>query len=561
MKNRSAFEVFSRLILLVKPLRKEMTIAIVTGILGFISAMFITILGAMAVAEVLQTGFGTNLNVYFWIIAIAALSRGFLRYAEQTYNHYIAFKLLALIRDRVFEALRRLAPAKLEGRDKGGLISVITSDIEMLEVFYAHTISPIVIALVISITMVAFISFYNFQLGLLTLLAYICVGIVIPYITSIISQKTGDEYRNEFADMNSYFLESMRGMKESIQYDNTKYRLEEINKRTDKMLNAQRKLKLNTGINSAITSTVVMGFSILMFVISGNMYLNETISFSAVVVTTVAMFSSFGALIALSNLGTGLSQTIACGNRVLDILDESPIVKENSIGEEIEFEGVKFDKVGFSYGDENILDNINYEITNNKIIGFTGKSGVGKSTALRLLMRFWDVKSGVISFKSTNVENLIDVKNIRTNNLRDNESYVTQETHLFHDSIYNNIRIAKLDATDEEVIEACKKASIHDFIMTLSKGYDTEVAELGESLSGGERQRIGVARAFLHDAPLMLLDEPTSNLDSLNEAVILKSLKEDMSRDKSRTIVIVSHRESTMKVADIVYNFESNRDS
>jgi ATP-binding cassette subfamily C protein len=270
--------------------------------------------------------------------------------------------------------------------------------------------------------------------------------------------------------------------------------------------------------------------------------------------------------VALANLGSTLQNTFAAGNRVLDILDEEPVVEEIAGKENIVFTGASAEHVTFSYdtvdswsrqdekiqknGTETILSDISVEIPNHKIVGITGRSGSGKSTLLKLFMRFWKVQEGNVAISGTSVEQ------INTENLRDMESFMTQETYLFHDSIRNNLKIAKLDATDEEMMTACKKASVHDFIMSLPNGYDTQVGELGDTLSGGERQRLGLARAFLHDAPFLLLDEPTSNLDSLNEAVILKSLKEEQN---GKTIVLVSHRPSTMCIADTVYSVEHGR--
>lgn len=551
MKKSSSLYVMSRLIGFVKPLVPIMFLAIVMGIIGFLTAIFITVFGGYALLSILDIVAVMSIKTIYTCIVFFAVVRGLLHYAEQACNHYIAFKILALIRDKVFGALRKLAPAKLDGKDKGNLISVITSDIELLEVFYAHTISPIFIAIIVSIIMVVFISQYSIVLGIIALFAYITVGVIIPLIASKTVKKTGKTFRAEFGEMNAFFLDSMRGIKESIQYNYGKKRLQQINERTDSMSKTQEKMKKNAGANSAITGVAIYGFSVVMLFVSSLLYLNGQVGFDGVVISTIAMFSSFGSVIAVANLGSGLTQTIASGNRVMDILDDTPSVKEVTNGKNIFFDGVKFDSVDFLYADEKILDDFSIRIPERKIIGITGKSGSGKSTMLKLLMRFYDTNSGIISISNT------DIKEINTKCLRDTESFVTQEIQLFHDSIESNIRIAKLDATRDEIMEACKKASVHDFIMTLPNDYDTEVGELGETLSGGERQRIGLARAFLHNAPLILLDEPTSNLDSLNEAVILKALKED----ESRTVVIVSHRVSTMKIVDEVYSVEDVRRS
>lgn len=550
MKKRSGLNVMMRLIGLVKPLAVYMIIAIIMGLIGNLCATFITIFGGYAIVSAVGGTAPLPLVALFICVVAFAVLRGVLRYAEQSCNHFIAFKLLALIRDKVFKALRTLCPAKLEGRDKGDLISVITSDIELLEVFYAHTVSPAAIWLLFTVIMSVFIGSYNYVSGLIALSAYIIVGIVVPVVISKLSGDSGIKFRTKSGELSSFVLESLRGLSETIQYGAGKNRLEKMNSMTDNLSCEEARMKRMTGRNMAVTNSIILIFDLAMLFCGVALYNSGTIGFDGVLITTIALFSSFGPSVALANLGSTLQNTFAAGNRVLDILDEKPSVAEITGCEHTEFGNVSVSNVSFSYGGETILQNISLTVPANKVVGIVGKSGSGKSTLLKLMMRFWNVIKGDISVNSRSVNN------INTAELRDMESYVTQETHLFHDSIKSNLKIAKLDATDEEIITACKKASVHDFIMTLPQGYDTPVGELGDTLSGGERQRIGLARAFLHDAPLMLLDEPTSNLDSLNEAVILRSLGEE---SKDKTVVLVSHRESTMRIADTVYSVENGR--
>ena len=505
MKKRSGFTVMARLIRLVKPLSGYMVLAILMGLVGHFCAAFITIFGGFAVLDLLGFATPVALKTTFVCVLLFALVRGIFRYAEQSCNHFIAFKLLALIRDKVFRALRRLCPAKLEGRDRGDLISVITSDIELLEVFYAHTISPAAIAALFTLIMCLFIGHYHALLSLLALAAYICVGVVIPLITSRRSGDTGMRFRTESGALSAFVLDSLRGLNETIQYDRGAERRAEMDARTDALSKEEAKLKRLTGQNMGITNTAILIFDLAMLVSSAALVQRGELTFDGALIAVLALFSSFGPTVALANLGATLQNTFAAGNRVLDILDEEPVVDEVSGQKEVEFTGAEAEHVTFSYGGEDILS---------------------------------------------------DVSRINTGNLREMESFVTQETHLFRDSIKNNLRIAKLDATDDEIVAACKKAAVHEFIMTLPQGYDTPVGELGDTLSGGERQRLGLARAFLHGAPLMLLDEPTSNLDSLNEAVILKTLHEQCA---GKTVVLVSHRASTMRIADTVYSVEHGR--
>lgn len=547
MNRRSGFVVMAKLIGLVKPLTGYMLLAIFMGLIGHLCASFITIFGGYAVLELLEFETPLTMTAIFVSVLIFAIVRGFLRYAEQSCNHFIAFKLLALIRDKVFGALRKLCPAKLAGKDKGDLISVITSDIELLEVFYAHTISPAAIAFLFTIVMCCFIGSYHLVLGTLAFVAYFVVGVIIPIITSKVSGDTGLKFRNKSGELSAFVLDSLRGLPEILQYGIGAKRLDEMGKMTDELSAVEKKMKNLTGTDMAVTNTVILVFDLVMLFVSANLMQKGQLGFDGVLITTIALMSSFGPVVALANLGSTLQNTFAAGNRVLDILEEVPVVEEIAGLEEVTFTGAKLENVTFSYINDVILEDVSLDIPKGKVVGIVGKSGSGKSTLLKLLMRFWNVQKGNVEISDT------DIESINTVNLRDMESFMTQETHLFHDSIRNNLRIAKLDATDEEIVEACKKASIHEFIMTLPKGYDSAVGELGDTLSGGERQRIGLARAFLHDAPFILLDEPTSNLDSLNEGVILKSLKE---AGEDKTVVLVSHRQSTMRIADMVHSID-----
>ena len=550
MKKRSGFVVMARLIGLVKPLAGFMVLAILMGLTGHLCAAFITIFGGYAVLDILKLDTPFSLTALFVCVCVFALVRGLLRYAEQACNHFIAFKLLAIIRDKVFQALRKLCPAKLEGKDKGDLISVITSDIELLEVFYAHTISPSAIALLFTVVLCLFIGSFHWLLGLLALLAYIMVGVAIPLVISRVSGDDGMRFRTRSGELSGFVLDSLRGLSETLQYGQGEKRLEQMDRKTDALSGDEERMKRTAGRNAAVTNTAILLFDLAMLLVSALLYRAGTVDFSGVLIPTMALMSSFGPCVALANLGSTLQNTFAAGNRVLDILEETPAVEEITGQEEIGFHGAEAEHVTFAYGQETILSDVSVRIPEHAVVGIVGRSGSGKSTLLKLFMRFWEVQKGRVSLSGT------EVARINTANLRDMESFVTQETHLFRDSIKNNLKIAKLDATDEEIQAACKKASVHEFIMSLPRGYDTAVGELGDTLSGGERQRLGLARAFLHDAPLMLLDEPTSNLDSLNEAVILRSLHQE--RD-DKTVVLVSHRQSTMRIADTVYSVERGR--
>ncbi len=568
-QRRSAFKIMKQLIGLVKPLLGHMLVAVLFGVLGYLCAVFLTILASEALIKGLGMGAGgvipvvksnmfinISLKPLLIVMVLLAVLRGVFHYIEQYCNHYIAFKLLAVIRNKVFAALRRLCPAKLDGKDKGNLISVITTDIELLEVFYAHTISPIAIAFVTSGIMVIFISSYHIYAGLFALLAYGMVGILIPLWNGKRGGESGMAFRNEFGELNSFVLDSLRGLDEVIQYGQGENYISQLEERSRSLGEKQKTLSKKEGAQRGITNLLILICSFGMLFILLFLYSKGAVGFDGILICTVSMMGSFGPVVALSSLSNNLNQTLASGERVLSILEEKPLVEEveerggNDWKGTEKFSGAGVEKITFSYEEEVILKEFSFTIQSEKITGIHGPSGSGKSTLLKLLMRFWDVNEGVVNVSGENV------KQIPTKHLRDSESYVTQDTHLFQDTIGGNIAVGKSDATRDEIIVAAKKASIHDFISSLPKGYDTQVGELGETLSGGEKQRIGVARAFLHDAPFILLDEPTSNLDSMNEGIILKSLKEE---SQSKTIIIVSHRSSTMNIADEVCSMENGR--
>ena len=551
---RPGIVIMGKLIGLIRPLVFFMVIAVMMGTAGYLCASFLTIAGAagalMALGQPLPAIFPHTFRGIFLLLVCLGVLRGVLHYFEQECNHYIAFKLLAIIRHQVFAALRRLCPAKLEGKDRGNLISLITSDIELLEVFYAHTVSPIAIAFLTSLIMVCWIGSFHPLCGVLALAGYSTVGILLPLWNGKRGAAAGMAYRQQFGRMNSFILDSLRGLQEILQYGRQKERLEELKRESGTLAKENAQLKRHEGDSAAACGACISLFSFAMLFLSLWLNTRGGLNFSGMVLVTVSMMSSFGPVTALSNLSNNLNQTLACGERVLSILEETPQIEEIQGMEPVIFPGAGCRDVEFSYGEEKILNQVSLDIPKGCILGIHGRSGSGKSTLLKLFMRFWDVQAGSVQISGR------DVRNINTSNLRQMESFVTQETVIFHDSIEANIAVGKPGATRKEVIRAAKKASIHDFIQTLPKGYDTLVEELGDSLSGGEKQRIGIARAFLHDGPFLLLDEPTSNLDSLNEGIILKALKEEK---EERTVLLVSHRQSTMNIADQVYEMDEIR--
>lgn len=531
----------------VKPLSLQMSMAVLLGSLGHLMASFLTIVTVYGIGHALGSSKGVlSLQGVIICTSTFAILRGILRYAEQACNHYIAFKLLAHIRDQIFDALRCLAPAKLEGRKKGSLISTITSDTELLEVFFAHTVSPICIAIITTVVMVCYIGAIHPLLGVTALIFYGIVGILIPVINSSLGNEQGKNYRQSIADINSVMLENLRGIREITQFDAKEERRQSVYQKERSLKSAEKKLKSLESSQMAVSNGVILLAGIVMLIVAAILWQMHRIDAFGVLLSVVSIMSSFGPTAAISSLSNNLNQTLASGERVLALLEEEPLVQENAKGKEVAFQNIALEQVTFSYPDrpsEKILCDYSEQFDKGKITGIVGKSGCGKSTILKLLMRFFDTDRGKVCYGKD------DIRQLATPSLRNAISYVTQETYLFHDTIANNLRVAKQDATMEEIRQACKKASVHEWIAQLPDGYDTIVEELGSSLSGGERQRLGIARAFLYDSEIILLDEPTSNLDSINEAVILRALKEEAGQ---KTILLVSHRKSTMGIADRV---------
>lgn len=546
-RNRSGFAVMAGLIGMIKPMLGIMFLAVLMGCIGNLMATFITVLGGYGLLTVTGYYGKMSLTLIITLMAVFAVLRGVLRYAEQACNHFIAFKLLARIRHQVFTALRKLSPAKLDGSEKGNLISIITSDIELLEVFYAHTISPIAIAFITSVVMCIYLGSMSVVFAVIALCFYLIVGVLIPLWNGRRGSAYGKNYRDAFGRLNTTVLDNLYGLEETIQYGRQAERMMAMSEQTDKLEQVNQTLKNQERTQRIVTDWVILASGIVMAYAGSYLVNRGAVKGYEAVIAVIAIMSSFGPTAALSALSNNLNQTLACGNRVLNLLGEEPVVCDVENGTGFQAGDIDCENISFSYEDKPVLSDFSQVFEQKKIHGILGKSGCGKSTLLKLLMRFYETDGGTIRYGAENVNA------INTDSLRKHIAYVTQETFLFHDTIENNIKVAKADATREEVIEAAKKASIHEFICSLPNDYETNVAELGSSLSGGERQRIGIARAFLHDCEVIFLDEPTSNIDSLNEGMILKSLQAEK---EEKTILLVSHRRSTMGITDQMTVFE-----
>lgn len=550
MERKSGFQIMKRLILELKPLTPFMIITIVMGVLGFLAAISIATFGAVAIGTLIGEISFISFKTSLIVMGVCAVLRGLLRYCEQLSGHYIAFKILVILRDKIFTALRRLAPAKLEGKGKGNLISLITSDIELLEVFYAHTVAPISIAVLTNLIIAVILFTINPWFGIIGAAFFLMVGFIIPYASSSSVKEEGVRYRNIFGESNSYILDSLRGLKEVLLFKNGEERLKTLNQNSKKLNDSLSKIKNHEGIIRAVTDFTIMIAILSFVVIAFALYSAGTISFIEGIIAIVIIASSFGPVVALSNLSNNLLHTFACAERIFALLDEKPYVEEVTGDYKIKENDIAYENVSFTYPnrEESVFENISVDIKKGEKVALIGESGIGKSTFIKLLMRFWDVSSGKIKIDNK------DLKEIPTSDLRDNQILVSQETYLFNDSIEENIKIGNKNATKDEIIEAAKKASIHEFIKTLPKGYETKVGELGGNLSSGEKQRIGLARAFLSNGEVLILDEPTSNLDTLNEGEILKAIKENC---EDKTIILISHRKSTTAVCEKVYKLEN----
>lgn len=548
---KNGFIVMWRLLALVKPLAHIMAFTIIMGTLGFLVAIFIMVFGAMGLLSLSGQQVHFEFSVILTALLLFAVLRGVLRYLEQMSGHYIAFKLLALLREKVFAALRRLAFVKLQNKQSGQLLALVTNDIELLEVFYAHTIAPIAIAVFTSLILLVVFAHISWWFVLIALLAYITIGAILPMITTGLAREDGRRYRELVGEMNDYFLDSVRGMKEVQLFGYEAQRLAEIERRSEEIDQAFKRIKSQEGKVRFWTEVTVSAFNILILVTGLSLYLSDQIGFAGLLVAVILLMSGYGPVIALSNLSNNLLQTLASGERVLNLLAEEANIQPVENGENLsDIQQITVKDLSFAYGSETILKDVNLSVKRGEILGIHGRSGSGKSTLLKLIMRFSDPQKGEIKINDT------ALADINTASLRDNIAYITQQTYIFNETLYENIVMADRTCSEADVIEACKKASIHEFIMSLPKGYQTEMTELGNNFSDGEKQRIGIARAFLCNAPIILLDEPTSNLDSLNEAIILKSLLEEKA---DKLILLVSHRASTIAICDHVIHINNGR--
>lgn len=546
---RNTFYVIYRLIALVGRFIWIILLASFSGVLGYLLAINVTLFAGLAILKYLGVAINISYQVLFSIIIISGILRGIVRYFEQYGNHYMAFKLLQIVRVKIFKALRKQNVVKLEEKNKGDLVSLLQGDIETLEVFYAHTITPFLIAFITSLIMVIVISLLSsIYLGLIALGTYLIIGLLIPLIFYKFNKNSGRSYRKKLSQFEEFYLDSIYGGYEIISQNNNDVFINDVKNKTKELIKLNKDLDNKNTIFTNIMNLLIVLLNLIIIFVGYILYQRGIIDSYYIIIAYVVLTSSFGPVLALANLPNNLSQTFASANRVLDIIDVKPVIKDGN--KELDYSSLTIKDAYFNYGNKAILKGVNLEIKQNEIIGIYGPSGIGKSTILKLIMHFYELDKGSILLNDE------DIKEYSLNSLYKNINLFSQTTYLFQDTIKNNLLIAKKDATMEELVEACKNASIYDYIMSLKDGFDTKISDLKNNISEGEKQRLGLARVFLRNPKLLLLDEATSNIDAINEGIILKSLKK---YKEKMAIIIISHRKSTLNICDNIYELKEGK--
>lgn len=563
-KRRSALRIMAGLIGLARPLALPMLGAVAAGVAGFLLSFGLGTFGAFALVRLVSDGGGLagvpfgglSFQGAVALLMLCAGTRGIFQYLEQYANHYIAFTILAQLRGRIFEAMRRLAPAKLEQKSQGDLVSMVKGDIELLEVFYAHTISPVSIAVICWLLLGFFYGRLHVLLMLWALGGYAVLGVLVPIVASVRASGAGMRVRSEIGALNGFFLDLLRGVRELIQYGQEGQAAADMRRSTEKLADRQTDVKRQQARLAAWTDTVCVTATAGMVVLAGALCHRGLISPEAAFIAVVLQSTTFAPFLSLASLGNILTHTFAGGERILRLLEERPEVEAVEDGRTVPFGPVEVRSVHFTYapqaqeGSREVLKGADLSIRPGECLGIMGESGCGKSTLLKLIMRFWDPGEGKITLSGT------ALPEISTEDLWEKMSYMTQSPVFFSGTLRDNLRVGKEDAADAEIWAALERAAVADMIRGLPNGLDTAVGELGENYSGGERQRIALARCFLAGTPLLLLDEPTSNLDAQNEALVLRSLHENR---EGKTIILVSHRRSSLGICSRTVQMEEGR--
>lgn len=531
-----------------KPFKVKMAAAILLGILSNLAVVAIPTISTLTFLRLI-TGEEVNLLLTLTVLISCGIIRGVARYLEQYQNHDIAFSLLAHIREQIFSALRTIGPARLTGKNSGELITSISTDVEALEVFFAHTISPVFIASGTMLVTFVFLAQFDLGVALLLLAGQILIGGIIPFISYRRNLQIGDEYKSAFVQVSQTIMENANSLKDIAQFHLEEARLDKL-KTDSQVLNHQNRRRIFQGNSLQLLSeAVVIGTTLCVFYLGSS----RGLSMETIVLSVVLSLSSFGPVLALSNLGNALLTTFSSGRRLYQLVHEEPFVEfEESTASITEIETLQAENLSFHYPktEKAVLEQVSFNLQKGESIGISGESGSGKSTLLKLIMRYWDPDNGTLTV------NDFPLSSLKEDSLHHLEGVMEQSTFLFEDTIANNISLKREVVSQAEIEEAAKAAAIHDWILSLPEGYQTQLSKLSRSISDGERQRIGLARLLVYDAPLILLDEPTSNLDYVNEQAILASFKEKL---QDKTMILVSHRDSTLKIADKQLHLENGR--
>ncbi len=549
MKKQSFFHLLKGMLSLVKGKRYLIVFAVIVGTLGFLSAMGITFFGGLAILKLLNIEIALSWGWLIALILICGFARGFLRYAEQYLNHYMAFTLLALVRNNLFHALRGQGNKVLDESSKGELLSILQSDTESLEVFYAHTITPFFIAILTeTIVLVLLGVLIHYSFSLVGLGMYLLIGLVTPVIFYLSNRKLGMKYRVKLAEAENLYLNCCYGIKETLFFQNEAGQYKELDKSTKELNSISKSLNNKALTSSSVVSFLILLGDLLIILLGAYLFKQHAIASPYIILGYMMIATSFGPVVALANLPANLTMSFASAKRIIPLIEEKPKLKDGE--NDFSFSDLQVNNVKFNYGDKEVLKGINFSLKKGEIIGIEGKSGCGKSTLFKLLLHFEEPNSGTIKYNGENISSY------SREAISKNITLFSQTTYLFKKTIRYNLNLAKPGSSDEELYKALAKAGLEEKIRSLKNGLDTEINDLGDNLSSGEKQRLGLARIFLADTPVILLDEATSNVDAYNEAYILNQLKKEK---EDKAIIIISHRPTSLSICDNIYHMKDGK--
>ncbi len=542
------FKDITQLIQLLKPLIPHMIITIILGTLGYLAISAISLFGGMSILQWSGlTEFG-SLTFLMGVVIASGVLRAIFRLSEQYLTHYIAFRLLAIVRDRIYTTLRKLSHLQIQSFQKGELMSIITKDVELLEVFYAHTIAPVFIGVVTSFIYVGILSHFHPLYGVMALFTYLLISFIIPKSVYHFGEQAGAKYREDFGKLNNFLMDALKGMKELLIFGEQKRTLDTIDDYSEQLNDTTLTLKKHEGTLKAATDIGLYSMVFIQILVTVALYNYDQITSSEGLLALLLLFSSFGPSLALSQLSASLVHTFASAKSVLHVLNLVPEASSDGTESVTDIQHITFKKVTFGYDEKSILySDINMRWTKGTIIGLKGQNGVGKSTLISLLLQDLTPLAGEIHINDQNIKHFLKEK------LLEHFCVVDAHTTVFSDTLRRNITLYQDHYTDEEIGTACQKAGLEEFIASLPDGLDTYLQEYAANMSSGQLQRLALARLFLKNASVYVLDEPTSNLDALNEKHILQAIRENAA---DKLVILISHNDSVLAMADHIYTIE-----